>query len=265
MKEMNNMNMKSIIRAFSLLLMMTPLMTACNDDDDNGDGPIIIIDPVEVPTAVVTVVPELHGHPWLVLNDSTWLYPENISTPPFGEKEVRALVSYTPAKGDFLSGTPSIDKNKVNVSWLDSIRTKDMALPQSTNEAADATYGNDPIEVVNDWLTVSEDGYLTLRFRTRWGSGDIAHTLNLVTIGDGGNYTVRLCHNANGDTGQTVGDALIAFRLDQLPDTENKYVDLTLTWNSFSGPKQTTFKFCTRQAMDGRAVLVRTPYNERTQ
>ncbi|CEN49242.1 conserved hypothetical protein [Capnocytophaga canimorsus] len=53
----------------------------------------------------------------------------------------------------------------MRINWIDSIRTK-KPVPDLGAEN-DAKYGNDAIEVVKDWLTVAEDGYLTLRIRTQ--------------------------------------------------------------------------------------------------
>ena len=117
------------------------------------------------------------------------------------------------------------DKNFpcVYVDRLDSIRTKMMS-PAVDN--MEKVYGNDPLEIVKDWSTVCEDGYLTLRIRTIFG-GATAHTLRLVRTGDD---TVTLYHDANGDTHGSVGDNLIAFRLNDLPDTGGKYKEFTLKW-----------------------------------
>ena len=41
--------------------------------------------------------------------------------------------------------------------------------------------------------------------------------------------------------------AKYSFRLDRLPDTNGKTVDLTLEWNSFSGKKTAKFKYRSRQ------------------
>ena len=43
--------------------------------------------------------------------------------------------------------------------------------PNLGEEENNRTYGNDPVEILNDWVTIAEDGYLTLRFATRWGNG----------------------------------------------------------------------------------------------
>jgi hypothetical protein len=114
--------------------------------------------------------------------------------------------------------------------------------------ANEKTYGNDPVEIVNDWVTIAEDGYLTLRFRTYWGQTK-AHRINLVAGSDANDpYKVVLFHDANGDTKSYIGDGLVAFKLDELPDTQGKTVNLTLQWNSFNGTKTATFKYCTRKS-----------------
>ena len=71
------------------------------------------------------------------------------------------------------------------------------------------------------------------------------HELNLVK-GEGP-YEVVLHHNAHGDTYGQMSDGMIAFRLDQLPDTGDETVDLTVRWMSFSGEKSATFKYRTRK------------------
>lgn len=56
-----------------------------------------------------------------------------------------------------------------------------------------------------------------------------------------------LHHNAAGDTRGFIRDGLVAFRLNDLPDTQGKTVDLTLKWQSFSGMKSVTFKYKSRK------------------
>lgn len=55
-------------------------------------------------------------------------------------------------------------------------------------------------------------------------------------------------HNAYGDVYGEPGDGLVAFKLDELPDTEGKTVKLKLKWKSFSGDKSAEFDYCTRKA-----------------
>ena len=220
------MKHNKFIATLLLLASTTPILQSClNDDDDNNYS-------MQYPSAIVTVKNEV-GKLMLQLDDSTKLYPSNITKPPYGDKEVRALVNYNKVNSN--------DVNSVYVNWIDSIRTKNMAADLGTSN--DAKYGTDPLEIVKDWVTVVEDGYLTLRFRTYFGN-QITHELNLVK---GSNpYEVVLHHNANGDKSGILKDGLIAFRLDALPDTQGKTVDLTVKWNSFSGEKTATFKYRSR-------------------
>ena len=54
-------------------------------------------------------------------------------------------------------------------------------------------------------------------------------------------------------------DALVAFRLSELPDTNGQTVDLKVKWNSFSGPKSTTFKYCTRKETNSISSVISQP------
>ena len=186
------------------------------------------------------------------LDDSTTLKAVNLKKSPFGTKEVRALANISYANAD----AGEYDKS-VFINWIDSILTKNTA--PDLNEENIAAYGNDPVEIVKDWVTIAEDGYLTLRFRSRWDPYlNKSHLVNLVASSDPSNpYEVTFYHNAFGDVNGVFGDGIVAFNLAQLPDTQGKVVDLTLKWNSFSGEKSAKFKYCSRKAGgNGTSVMV---------
>lgn len=206
-------------------LLACAALTACDDNDDASEN-------LKAPTALVTVRPTDDGGFTMQLNNTTVLHPSNVKTSPFGKKEVRALVNYT------LLSEEKENAAQVRVNWIDSIRTK---LPVATLGADDAkTYGNDPLEIVKDWVTVAEDGYLTLRVRTRWGSSKKKHEISLVTGTNAEKpYEVVLRQNAHGDIDGTMGDALIAFNLNSLPKNNEDSIKITLKWTSFSGEKST--------------------------
>lgn len=210
-------------------------LTSCSDDDDNYDYNEIM------PMALVTIKPNADNSAFTMqLNDSVALYPSNMKSSPFGKKEVRAFANFE-REDDFNNQNGKL----VEVNWLDSILTKSMAVDFA--EKNDSAYGNDPVEIVKSWETVVEDGYLTMRFRTRWGYGS-KHLVSLVSAGNEKDpYKVVFHHNAFGDLNGPWGDAVVAFRLDKLPDTNGQTVDLTLEWKSFSGKKSTTFKYRSRQ------------------
>lgn len=228
--------MKNIFKIFTLVVVVvfTALtVVSCDDDDDEWIGPC----PPGSTQAIVTCrTNPTTGQFYMQLNDSVAIFPVNIKEAPFGGKEMRARIVFEYSD----SATAHYGRSAV-VMILDSIRTKPMA---SIVSDMDSAYGNDPVEIVNSWETVCEDGYLTLRFRTYFGFADVVHSLNLVRTGDN---TVELRHNANGDVKGTVGDGIIAFRLDKMPDTKGEYKDLTLKWMSFSGEKSVTFKYKTRE------------------
>lgn len=206
---------------------------SCLDDDDNNAYYL------RYPNALVTVKEAADGAFFLQLDDKTTLLPTNVKTSPFGDKEVRALMNYSEvdeASGEYTKA--------VHINWIDSILTKPIA--PDLGEENDEIYGTDPVEIVNDWVTLAEDGYLTLRFRTVWG-GSKKHFVNLL-LGQNP-YEVEFRHNAYGDTYGETGDGLVAFKLDELPDTEGKTVKLKLKWKSFSGDKSAEFDYCTRKSV----------------
>lgn len=216
---------KSVILMTIGLLCSSAVFQSCIDDDDNDMSLIM-------PTAIVTVCPNDDGSFVMNLDNKTVLVPVNMQKSPFDDKEVRALVNYTEA------GTTGygVDMRDVTVNWIDSIRTK---LPVVSTGDDDKAFGNDPVEIVADWVTVAEDGYITLRIRTRWDGSRRPHMLNLVTgVNPDDPYEMVLHHNADGDIYGEMGDALIAFNLNGMPGFDET-VKIKLRWMSFSGEKST--------------------------
>lgn len=219
-------------------------LPSCSDNDDSFDK--------NRPTAIVTVCPNADGSFIMQLDNTTQLIPTNLKASPFGSKEVRALVNYTE------TGTNTIKDNirNVQVNWIDSIRTK---MPvESTGELNDIKFGKDPLEIIADWVTVAEDGYLTLRIRTVWGTSNAKHFVNLLY---GTNptdpYEFELRHNANGDTYGQWGDALIAFNLNNLSQGNDDTKKIKLKWKSFTGDKSIEFEIKMRsgkQEIDASSI-----------
>lgn len=224
-----------------LAMATAPMLQSCSDDDDSS---------LNSYTALVTVVPVSDNSFEMNLTNTVKLIPTNLKASPFKDKEVRALVNYT-----YDDETESPLRN-VSINWMDSIRTKMPVLDKGVDN--DALYGKDCIEIVKDWVTIAEDGYLTLRVRTKWGSPGVKHEVNLLS---GGNpedpYEFELRHNANGDTFGEIGDALIAFNLNQLITTNDPVVKIKIKWESFSGPKSTEFDLTTRNSTVDDAQAIR--------
>lgn len=211
---------------------------ACNNNDDA----YYYYD--YMPNAIVTVKSDGQDRCFFQLDDSTTLLPLNVPGQPYGDKEVRALINFT------LADKPSDPYTQaVYVHWMDSVLTKNTA--PDLGEENDAVYGTDPVEILNSWLTVSEDGYLTLNFSTLSGNASTKHYVNLLTgLNPDNPYEVEFRHNAYGDVEGHQMIGLVAFRLDDLPDTQGETVKLTLKWNSYSGVKTHEFDYCTREASE---------------
>lgn len=208
------------------LAALTIALSSCDNDHDHWH--------INTTTALVTVRPTQEGAFNMQLDNNTTLVASNLSTSPYGDKEVRAIVNYID------EGDNRGDVRSVQINWMDSIRTK-LPVPY-IKEQNDRLYGNDPLEIVRDWVTVAEDGYLTLRIRTLWGDRNIKHYINLLTgMNADDAYEVELRHNAMGDVRGREGDALIAFNLNQLPRNGKDSVKLKVHWTSFSGPKSAEF------------------------
>lgn len=224
-----------------LAMAAAPMLQSCSDNDDSS---------LNSYTALVTVVPVSDNSFEMNLTNTVKLIPTNLKASPFKNKEVRALVNYT-----YDDETESPLRN-VSINWMDSIRTKMPVIDKGVDN--DALYGKDCIEIVKDWVTIAEDGYLTLRVRTKWGSPGVKHEVNLLS---GGNpedpYEFELRHNANGDTFGEIGDALIAFNLNQLITTNDPVVKIKIKWESFSGPKSTEFDLTTRNSTVDDAQAIR--------
>lgn len=227
--------MKSVLKTLCFAALLggsLAALPACSDFDE------------EYPfgtQALVTVKQDAQARCYLQLDEKTTLYPVNLPQYPFKIREARALVMY-----EALAETDATYGQHVQIHALDSILTKE-AVPHLGEEEDLQAYGNNSIELFDDWTTLVEDGYLNLCFAAYWGYTGNAHSLDLVY---GANpedpYEVHLHHNAHGDIGLDQRQGLVAFSLRNLPDTQGQTVDLKLVWQSGSGEKHVTFKYRTR-------------------
>ena len=227
------MKMKKIWPWLFMAMTAVVLPSCLNDDNDEV---------YMIPNAVVTLKTQPDTKEfYMQLDDSTTLKPTNMDRSPYGEKELRAFISYVPAKKEPRSVT--MTSHQVEVHYMDSIRTKNMA---ENMGPLNNDYGVDPMELVNDWTTVVEDGYLTIRFRTYFRGYGQPHHLNLVATNPENPYEVTIYHDAKGDLYGDIRDGIIAFRLDKLPSTNGETVKLKVNWQSFIGKKSAEFNYRSR-------------------
>ncbi len=227
-KESFMKNLKFLFTTLGIFATSAMLQSCDNNDT---------VFPDNYPTALVTVCPDDDESFVMNLDENTVLNPVNIAKSPFGKKEVRAMVSFyftNDGNQSVESDENEIDVRNVHVCWIDSIRTK---LPVPTATDNNETYGNDPFDIVKDWVTIGEDGYLTLCIRTKWGNPDKKHIINLVTgVNPDDPLEMEIHQDADGDVDGMLHDGLIAFNLNHIQDLSGD-VKLKLKWNSYSGEK----------------------------
>ena len=161
---------KFFFAAITLVACATTFVS-CDDDDD--------YDWEDTYNAVVTLKTNELGLTYFQVDDKTIAVPTNINGKMYDGKEVRALTQFRLDDSEKLAdGT---EKWEVIVHWVDSILTKPVA-PSLGIDDDKLTYGNDPVQVSNDWTTVAEDGYITIHFLARWGYSGIKHRINLVSV-----------------------------------------------------------------------------------
>lgn len=177
-------------------------------------------------TAIVTVKESPEGVIYFQLDDDTVLYPQNYKDPFTGMKRIMCGI------------TVPAGSNECYLTWMDYLVEGALL----TGEADD-----DGMDVLDDWMTSVEDGFLTVHYSAWWGSGSVEHLLLLKS--DDNPYELRLIHSMNGDEKLEKADALVYFDInDLIPDTEGTYKDLTIKWKDCaSEDKSRVFRFRSRQ------------------
>lgn len=113
----------------------------------------------------------------------------------------------------------------------------------SADAIKSATY-SDPMDIVTDWMTCLEDGFLTLHYLIPT-SGEKKHHFSLYqSLYDYNQY--YLIHNADGDTKGSVTDGIVCFEVSsKLPKTEGKTVKLSFVYIDLNHTeKRLTFDYC---------------------
>lgn len=227
-------------KKFLTLGLLLAGVAACFQSCDNDTDDVSKL----FPNAVVTIKPNSdNSQMQLQLDDHTLLTPTNVKASKYGNKELRAIANLS-----------DIDLNNKTafVNWIDSIPT--MATARNYNAGKnDSVYGNDPVELINSFETSAEDGYLTLHYRTIYGS-DKPHRVNLVHRTDANTpYLLTLYHDGHGERRGRVGDGYVAFRLPQVFNEGNDTISIMLMFKSFSvnakgdSTKTVVFKYIPRK------------------
>lgn len=239
------MNMKkTIIAAIAFAAAIFSLPSCLKDEGPDYS--------MMYPNALVTCKTSPDGVFYLQLDDKTALKPLNVQASPFKGRQVRALTNFTD-KGPYDNAGAGMKFDRVvEVNWIDSVRTKSTVLSKGDRVQDDEAYGTAPVEIIDNWVTVLEDGYLTLAFCADWGNPHEPHAVNLVAGADKDDpYYLEFRHDTLKDKFDMGGinmNGIVAFDLSSLPDTGGKTVKMTIRYLSFRGERKVTFDYCSGTA-----------------
>ena len=105
--------------------------------------------------------------------------------------------------------------------WVDWVSPLDVGTVGPTDRPSD------PVDIVNDWITSLEDGFLTLHY-TIHSSGKAKHGFILSRTEDPTRFV--LVHDAKGETDGSLTDGIVCFPVDGLlPDADNGGATVTLS------------------------------------
>ena len=144
--------------------------------------------------------------------------------------------------------TPDFCTDAILVGWASPIEVGGVSMVNfeesfSADAIKSATY-SDPMDIVTDWMTCLEDGFLTLHYMIPT-SGEKKHHFSLYqSLYDYNQY--YLIHKADGDTKGSVTDGIVCFDVShRLPNTEGKTVKLSFVYIDLNHTeKRLTFDYC---------------------
>lgn len=135
----------------------------------------------------------------------------------------RVFLQYIPVQDD---RRPDFCTESIRVDWAMALDVGTIAAPSASYQSSISS--PDPIDIVQDWITSLEDGFLTLHYMIPV-SGNTKHSFTLCR--GTSPYEFFLLHDARGDLDGSLTDGIVCFPVqDLLPDTGGKTVELSLNY-----------------------------------
>ena len=220
------------------IFLASVLLSACSKGayDAWNDAPATSVkDPI---SAIVTVKQDAAGRIFFQLDEDTRVYPVNYDHPYKGLQRIICQISLKE------------EKSECYIHWMDEIEQGGGYNLPDTSEGYNGAGNRVGLDILDDWMTSVEDGFLTVHYSAWWGEGKIPHTLILYRSPEEENtFELTLIHFDNGDAALEKGDALIYFDINPLlPDTQGEHTTLTLKWTTLEGAAASkNFQFRSRQ------------------
>ena len=222
---------KAMTHMFRVLLPLAVLVAGCSKMDEGrfadsevGDNTYNYIGSVlkEDLLAVATLRSQ-DGTRFLRLDPKSVGYilnPGDVADIPDGTRVFVQYKEVSEKRPDFCTESVWVDwATPLDVGQVSSIKY----------EASSELMVSNPMDIVLDWITSLEDGFLTLHY-TIPASGEEKHWFGLYQSAlDPSHFYLR--HDAQGDTEGSLTDGIICFPVENLlPDTGGKTVTLSLTY-----------------------------------
>ena len=127
------------------------------------------------------------------------------------------------------------------VEWASPIDVGSVAA--KTFDYATKSGADNPVGIIQDWMTSLEDGFVTLHYSIP-SSGHAQHTFSLYPTESP--YAFRLVHDAHGDTKGSLTDGIVCFEVSALlPETGGEKVELSLVYIDLNNTeKRLTVEYC---------------------
>lgn len=227
-------------RILLFLLVTLSLLTACSKEEDMSDyeGPGKEMSGKTYKT-IATVRVSDKGTLYLQVDESLRLCPLKLNVP------AAARVAY-PDEPAYGQPYKIICEFRVLDQWCDELKCYYVTLSWLSRldegfVTSQPTGGDDPVEIIDDWMTCLTDGFLTLHYYAWWGN-TTRHAFTLLTGQNPSDpYELVLKHNAQGDPRTYFDESIITFYLEKkLPVPANpKTTYITLKWTSETGETYT--------------------------
>ena len=220
--------MKRFLKHIWLALALVLMLPACSKGEyavDNQLGPERYGEPSQEAGVAIGTLRSRDGVRFIRLDGVTCSQIMNgneVKDIPDGTRvflQYRCIVAPTVAVADFCA-------DAILVEWASPLDVG--AVTDKPYERNVKTAGDDPVDILTDWMTSLEDGFLTLHYSIPT-SGSVKHDFSIHPGKSA--YEWQLVHNAHGDTKGSLNEGIVCFDVSQwLPDTDGKTVQLSLDY-----------------------------------
>ena len=222
---------------FILLCLVAGVLASCSKsmDDYYPDKPYEYTFPTgyqvgKTYTAIATLLKSTDGVVYLKVNEDLQIVTEKLD--PLWEQVKAPTRVY--CQFHLLEKQPPTPYYWAEIEWYEFVAMWDSTVVLDGGDAG--------LDIIDDWMTSLEDGFLTIHYSAWWGRGNIRH---LVFIEYEKPNTFRLVNNDNGDEKLEKKDALYCLDINFISDHIDKENAITIKWKTCAGEqaeKQFIFK-----------------------